>query len=230
MWVLGIWPALVFAIHRVAGEHGSYWRRFIHAEPFLDTGPMWFVEVLLIYSFGYAVWRQWRSRRPIPSAARSSAAADAGAWTLGRTIVLLAAGTSLATILVRPVFPFMSAQIGTIKLWQWPQFLTLFGLGIVAAQRGWLDPVPDRIRRGCGIAALLSIVAFAALTGAVLAAGIDLDAFGDAGLHWAPLTMAAIEGPLAISTAVWLLATAHGTSTARRAAAAARSPAAPTPL
>ena len=47
------------------------------------------------------------------------------------------------------------------------------------------------------------------MTGAVLAAGIDLDAFGDAGLHWAPLTMAAIEGPLAISTAVWLLATAQ---------------------
>ena len=209
VWALGIWPALVFAIHRAAGQHGSYWTQFVRAEPFLDTGPMWFVEVLLIYSLGYAVWRQLRSRRSIPSAARSSAAADGGAWTLGRTIVLLATGTSIATILVRPVFPFMSAQIGTLKLWQWPQFLTLFGLGIVAAQRGWFEPVPDRIRRRCGIAALLSIIAFAALTGAVLAAGIDLDAFGDAGLHWAPLTMAAIEGPLAISTAVWLLATAQ---------------------
>ena len=132
-----------------------------------------------------------------------------GAPRYRRGRVLLAAGTSLATILVRPVFPFMSPQIGQLKLWQWPEYLALFGLGIVAAQRGWLDPVPERIRRGCGIAALLAIVAFAALTGAMLAAGLDLDVVGDAGLHWAPLAMAAIEGPLAVSAAVWLLGTAQ---------------------
>ena len=209
VWALGIWPALVFAIHRAAGQHGSYWTQFVRADPFLDTGPMWFVEVLLIYSLGYALWGQLRSHRSIPSVARSSSAADGGASTLGRTLVLLATGMSIATILVRPVFPFMSAQIGTLKLWQWPQFLALFGLGIVAAQRGWLAPVPDRTRRRCGIAALLSLAAFAVLTGGVLAAGIDLDVFGDTGLHWAPLAMAAIEGPLAISMAVWLLAAAQ---------------------
>ena len=35
----------------------------------------------------------------------------------------------------------------------------MFGLGIVAVQRGGLDPVPDRIRRRCGQTVLLSLVA-----------------------------------------------------------------------
>lgn len=39
----------------------------------------------------------------------------------------------------------------------------MFGLGIVAAQRGRLDPVPNRIRRGCGFAALGGVVAFGVL-------------------------------------------------------------------
>ena len=39
--------------------------------------------------------------------------------------------------------------------------------------------------------------------------GLDLDVVGDAGLHWAPLAIAAIEGPLAVSAAVWLLGTAQ---------------------
>ena len=66
----------------------------------------------------------------------------------------------MATVLVRPVFPAASGQIGQSHLWQWPQFVAMFWLGIVAAQRGWLDPVPDRIRRGCGFAALGGVVAF----------------------------------------------------------------------
>ena len=67
------------------------------------------------------------------------------------TLVKLAAAISVVTVLVRPVLPAVSGQIGQSHLWQWPQFIAMFGLGIVAAQRGWLDPVPDRIRRGCGL-------------------------------------------------------------------------------
>jgi hypothetical protein len=44
--------------------------------------------------------------------------------------------------------------------------------------------------------------------GVVLAAGIDFDVLGR-GLYWAPLGMAAIEGPPAASMAVWLLGSAQ---------------------
>jgi hypothetical protein len=41
------------------------------------------------------------------------------------------------------------------------------------------------------------------------ATGVDGDLLFDPGLHWAPLSMAAIEGPLAVGTSVWLLGLAQ---------------------
>jgi hypothetical protein len=201
VWAFGIWPAVVYLAHRVAGETASYWTMFMDAEPFLDTGPMWFVAVLLIYSLGYAAWRYRRLPR--------SAVAPPEPIS-GGTLVRLAAALTAATILVRLVFPFDGHQVGELQLWQWPQYLALFGLGIVAAQRGGLEPVPDRLRRRCGAVALAGIGAFFALLGAVVAAGLEPpDAFADLRLHWAPVALSAIEGPLAVAASVWLLGTAQ---------------------
>jgi hypothetical protein len=210
VWMLGIWPATVYVAHRVAGESASYWAMFMNAEPFLDAGPMWFVEVLLIYSLGYAAWRRWRAGPAAAGTERPRSTAEVRDRLRGRTLVMLAAGISVATLLVRLVFPFDGHQIGELQLWQWPQYLAMFGLGIVAAQRGWLDPVPDELRRRSGAAALLAVVAFLALLGTVVAAGLEPgDAFSDLRLHWAPLGLAAIEGPLAVGASVWLLGTAQ---------------------
>jgi hypothetical protein len=81
----------------------------------------------------------------------------------------------------------------------------MFGLGIVAAQRGWLEPVPDRISRGCGLAALGGLAAFLTVAAVMAAVGVDGDVLFERGIHWVPLTLAAIEGPLAVGTSVWLL-------------------------
>ena len=40
----------------------SYWWEFTHRTPFLDSGPLWFVEVLLYVSVGYAAW-SWAAER-----------------------------------------------------------------------------------------------------------------------------------------------------------------------
>jgi Acyltransferase family len=204
IWILGIWTALQFAIHREGQDHWTFWDALLHRHPLLDPGPMWFVEILLIYSLGYAVWRYWRQHHPSAFATPSRLSADGDAPLRGKTLVLLAAGISVATILVRPVFPFTSAQIGQIKLWQWPQYLGMFGLGVVAAQRGWLDPVPSRIRRRCGQAVLLALMALLLLFAANALAGNDTNVFGRR-FYWAPTALAALEGPLVVGTCVWLL-------------------------
>jgi hypothetical protein len=204
--VLGIWPALVYAGNRVGGNDASYWSQFMHANPFLDPGPMWFVEVLLIYSLGYAGWRGWRQHH----APRPRRTADRRASLSGRTLVLLAAGISLTTIPVRFVFPWDSHQVGELQLWQWPQYLAMFALGIVVAQGGWLGVVPEEIRRRSRAAALVGVFAVLTLILAVVAAGLDPgDAFSDLRLHWAPIALAAIEGPLVVGASVWLLGTAQ---------------------
>jgi hypothetical protein len=137
------------------------------------------------------------------------AVSDRSAPLSGRTLVALAAGISVATVLVRLIFPAGGGQIGQSHLWQWPQFVAMFGLGTVAARRGWLDPVPDDIRRGCGLAALGGVAAFGVLGATMAATGVDGGVLFDLRFHWAPLTLAAIEGPLAVGASVWLLGLAQ---------------------
>lgn len=199
VWTLVIWAGAKWAVYQVGGETSSFWWRFVHSDPFLDTGPMWFVEVLLIYSLVYAAWCSRRG----PTPARASTPLT------GRTLVGLAVAVSVGTVLVRLVFPLLSGQVGQSHLWQWPQFVAMFGLGIVAAQRGWLTPVPDHIRRGCGFAALFGVLAFLTLAGTMVLIGVDPEVWFEERLHWAPMTLAAIEGPLAIGFGVWMLGVAQ---------------------
>jgi hypothetical protein len=207
VWTLVVWPGAIWAADLAAGESHSFWWQLLHGSPFLDTGPMWFVEVLLIYSLAYAAWLYWG--RGGSTAVDPVGSSDRSSQPSGRTLVALAAAISAATILVRPVFPAASGQIGQSHLWQWPQFVAMFGLGIVAAQRGWLEPVPDRIRRGCGFAALGGVAGFLIVAAVMAAVGVEGDVIFDPGLHWAPLCLAAIEGPLAVGTSVWLLGIAQ---------------------
>ena len=198
LWTLIAWPGAIWISFRVAGDTRSFWDQLlVDSDPFLDPGPMWFVEVLLIYSLAYAAWRHRLADRPIISGPLTA-----------RTLVLVAVGISLATMLIRPLFPITSAQIGQLKLFQWPQFAAMFGLGIVAAQRGWLSPVPARIRRGCGLAALGGVVALFTLLGLAAATGDD-EVVYESGVHWAVLLLGAVEGPLAVGASVWLLAVAQ---------------------
>jgi hypothetical protein len=181
VWALVVWPGAKWAVYQVGGETSSFWWRFVHSDPFLDTGPMWFVEVLLIYSLAYAAWRRWQGTRA--DAEDRQPAASRSVPLTGRTLVVVAAAVSAATVLVRLVFPLLSGQVGQSHLWQWPQFVAMFGLGIVAARRGWLAPVPDRIRRRCGYAALFGVLAFLTLAGTMVLVGVDPEVWFEERLH-----------------------------------------------
>lgn len=204
VWTLLLWPGAIWAAHYAAGDTYAFWSQLSHQDPILDTGPMWFAEVLLIYSLAYAGWRWWRARRGGEVETR-----PLDAPISGRALAALAAGISLATMLVRVVFAVGSNQIGQSHLWQWPQFVAIFGLGTAAARQRWLDPVPDRIRRASGRAALGGLIAFFGLAATIAATGTNGDLLFEPGWHWSALTLAAIEGPLAVGASVWLLAFAQ---------------------
>jgi len=55
IWMLGIWPALLLVRDRWGGNNpfATFWFEFLHRTPSFESGPMWFVGVLLIYSLGY---------------------------------------------------------------------------------------------------------------------------------------------------------------------------------
>ncbi len=166
IYTLLVWPLLEFALLEPY-LHRGFWRSVADTDPVLDNGPMWFVGVLLLFSLGAG-----RLAEAVPAAGRSR-----GGTLRWRDLVLLSAAVGVATFLVRIVLPADSNQPLNIKLWAWPEYLALFGLGVVAARRGWLRPVPDALARRCGIATLVGIACVAAAVLSAEPLGLTEDAY-----------------------------------------------------
>lgn len=196
-----LWPLMTYGLYAAAGSDWSLWDVYAD-DPTLDNGPLWFVEVLLIYSLTYAAWVGWRSRR-----GREPDAVTTGPLR-ARHLVALGAGIAIATFVVRRWFPFDSLQFSNAHVWQWPECIGLFGLGIVSARRGWLRPVPERIRRGCGWVALIATVALILALVSAPDPESSVDTFGG-GWRWQALVLATIGGAMSVAASIWVLAFAQ---------------------
>ncbi len=186
VYLLVVFPLVEWA---GSGAPGSVWDGLFRGAGKRDPGPLWFVFVLLIFSFGYT---GVRSRWPASLDRRVS---------LGSFLIGLGALIAICTFAVRLQFPLDSFQEFSLHLWQWPQCLGLFVLGTTAAELGWLDPVPDTVRRRCGWAAAVGasiiVTAFA-----IDHASVEPYA---GGWTWQAAVTAACEGLISVGFAVWVL-------------------------
>jgi hypothetical protein len=202
VYVVLVQPLVMYPVHPPGETPGSYWGEFVGAgDQTLDTGPLWFVGTLLIFSLGYAAWAavvgQGGSRR----AAR---ALDL------RRLLLLVLPVAGATYLIRVAVPFGEANKGvSLNVWEWPACLTLFVLGIVASRRGWLDEVPELQWRRARAVALAGVVGMVAFVGAAVALGVDEDQWWGGSWHWASLGWSFFEVLVGIFGATWVLGSAQ---------------------
>jgi len=107
-------------------------------------------------------------------------------------------------------FPARSQQVLELHVWQWPQCVGLYVLGVLVASRGWAEQVPPRLARRCGIAALAAIglaLLIMALTGVTNLKRDTVVFLG--GWHWKALALDVIEATLVVAGSVWLLAFAQ---------------------
>jgi hypothetical protein len=202
-FMLLVWPLFMWIAYRAAGHRVSYWWAFTHRKPLLDTGALWFAEILLYFSLAYAVWC-WASarlgRRPDPTPAPLH----------GGHLISLGVAVAVASFVVRLWFPARSTQILDLHLWQWPQSLAMFGLGVVAAARGWAAHVPEGLRRNCG-----RVVVATLATVPVLAFGLGVSNLAEGaapfigGWHWQAVVLASVEASLVVAGSVWVLGTAQ---------------------
>lgn len=187
VYLLFLYPGLDWVGN---GFDGSLWTTLANRIPDWDPGPLWFVAALLLYSGAYAGYRAIRTPVARPVALRPS------------TLVWLGAGIAVATFVVRLRFPIDSRQLLMLHVWQWPQCIGLFALGTLAAEHGWLDPVPERLGklagRWAGAGTMVIVLAFAA-------SSESLDPFSG-GWSWQAAVVAVAEGVIAVALAVWLLA------------------------
>jgi glucan biosynthesis protein C len=138
LFVFVLEPTLTYALEHPLGDApGSFVEEYLGGgRKVLDTGPLWFVGVLLVFSLGYAAWVAV-SGRDVPLAMSPI--------TLPRVFGLVAA-VAVASFLVRLVYPYGSeAGVTDGQFWEWPACLAAFGLGIVASREGWVDAVPERL-------------------------------------------------------------------------------------
>lgn len=199
-YVLLVQPVVIYALeHPLGNAPGSYWDNFVDDEGVVDTGPLWFVGVLLIFSLGYAGW-VWTGQRHAAGHRR-------GTITVGR-LLLVAAVVAPASFLIRLVYPYGSDSGFTdLNFWEWPACLAMFGVGIIAARQGWLERLPDRLYR------YSRAVAVAAVAGSVVLLSVVgmLDRIDDmmGGRQWPAVGFTAVETALAVFGPVWLLGAAQ---------------------
>lgn len=200
VFALLLWPLLEYALLRWlanAPELGEYLR----AEGSLDTGVLWFVGALLVFSLAYAGWVAFRRR--------------AGALRQRRRdirftdLLMLAGGIGITTFAVRLAVPFETDNpLVDVNAWEWPACAGLFGLGVVASGERWLSTVPDALVRWSRTATLIA----AGVAGAFAASIFALDMAGDelwGGWHWQAFCFALGESTLSVFGSVWLLGVAQ---------------------
>ena len=186
-----VWPASVWVAYRAAGRDVSFWWVLTHRHPLLDSGSLWFALVLLLFSVPVVLWGVHFTLR-------------------GRHLVAAVVAVALVSFVVRLWWPARSGQVADLHLWQWPQCLGLFVLGVAARRAGWERHVPDRVRRLCGAATLATLLLLPVLA---LASGLR-DVARDSGpylggWHWQASALAAVEAVLVVLGSVWLVGLAE---------------------
>jgi peptidoglycan/LPS O-acetylase OafA/YrhL len=202
VYVLLVQPALKYALVHSVDPEGPYgdlsFGDLMLVEGRLDTGPLWFVGVLLVFSLAWAGWAAFRPRSPDRPPATLSLVA----------ILLLAAAVAPASFAVRVLYPYGSESGFTdLSLWEWPACAAVLGLGVAGARGTLAQAVPPDLARGCRTVTLVA----AGTTAALMVTVAMLDRVDDAlgGWGWPAAAFAAGEAVLTLTGSVWLLSLAQ---------------------
>lgn len=167
---------------------------FFKTNPLLGGGPLWFVEVLLIFSLVYVLWRLLTPSRPVTENVES---AFPGNWTIALFALLL----GVAGFVVRLAFP-MGYTFKPLNL-QFPffaQYIVLFIVGLIAYRRNWLVNMPEKSARLWLWISILLILLWAPLMIAVGAVENEVPLQG--GWHWQAMVAALWESFLCVGMCI----------------------------
>jgi hypothetical protein len=161
-----------------------------------DAGPLWFVAALLTFSLAYAAWRR---RQPHASSNGHRAVLRP------RQLLVAAAVIAVGSLVVRLRWPFGSATLLDLRWPEWSQGAVLFTLGVLWGEQGWRGQVPVAWSRRCGQLAAAGLVAAGLLVAVTDTADGDLARLYG-GWHWPSLVFVVLEGMVAVSFSLWLVA------------------------
>ena len=181
-----------------AGDYIGYLGRY-YSGFHIGTGPLWFVEALLIFAAFYVLWRALAKKPDAPG--------QSDGEVPGNTMVtLLILFLGIVSFIVRIWLP-VGWAFGPLNLQFpfFPQYICMFILGIIAYRRNWLRRLPDSMGRLWLVIAAISILfLFPILSIAGGVASGDISKFAG-GFHWQCLGYALWEQLTGVALIVALL-------------------------
>jgi hypothetical protein len=159
-----------------------YYRRF-----HIGTGPLWFVEALLIFAGVYVLYRLL-SKTPV------SSVQDDGKLPSNLTLALFALALGIVTFIVRIWLPIgWSFEPLNFQFPFFPQYICMYFVGIIAYRHNWLTRIPDAMGKlWLGVALLFILILFPVLF--ILGGALEGDVSSfTGGLHWQCFGYAAWE-------------------------------------
>jgi hypothetical protein len=191
-------PVIHFCTRQYSGSYSDFLVGY-YSSFHIGTGPLWFIEALLIFAGFYILWRRFKKAYAPVVPTESKVPGNLA-------IVLFTLALSAVTFIVRiwlPVgwgfaplnfqFPFF------------PQYICMFIIGIVAYQRNWLALIPDAMGKIWTVVAVFFIVIlFPVLFVSGGAASGNVSSFMG-GFHWQCFGYAAWEQFTGVAMIISLL-------------------------
>jgi glucan biosynthesis protein C len=171
-----------------------YSQQYFREYTWIGGGPLWFVSALLLFSVVYAIVRLLMPSRPAKPALETS-------FPRSSTIAIFAVMIALASFIVRLWFPsdWVFAPLA-YQFADFPGYIALFIVGLVAYRQNWLVRLPERTGRVWMTAAAILILLYPpiAILGGALADPMPFKG----GWHWQALLAALWQSFLGLSMCV----------------------------
>ncbi len=156
IWLLALRPLVTVGQYDEARDAAArqgmelpYWRYYLTS---FEQGPLWFVEVLLLFSALYVLWRRLAVR------GRHASASATGRSPGAVAIITFTLGLAVLTYVWRIAVPIGDSILGLPTPAYLPQYAAMFIVGLVAARRGWLGDLPRTAgRAGFATAAVAAV-------------------------------------------------------------------------
>jgi glucans biosynthesis protein C len=176
-----------------------FWRffpgKYFSGGELIGQGPLWFVEVLLIFSLVYILWR-------VATRSRPAAPVVEAPFPSNRSIALFALLLGLVTFLLRIVFAMdqYTFKLLNLQLPFFAQYIALFIVGLIAYRRNWLTRLPDAAGRLWLRLAPLIILSWAPMM--IINGAINDETLFKGGLNWQSLLYTQWESFICVSMSI----------------------------
>jgi glucan biosynthesis protein C len=142
IYVIIIDPLVEFAVaSSVSGMQislGEFLSHYFGSYRGLGTGPLWFIEVLLIFTFIYVLWRLLV--KPTVSPPQKDGKPP-GSLLIAAFAFLL----GVFTFVLRIWLPLGWVYVPlALQLPYFPQYIALFVVGVIAYRKNWFMGIPSR--------------------------------------------------------------------------------------